>query len=90
MFDIRFNDAVSSSQIEEDESQAINLEKNLHSLIKKNELVISAVTGKDALKVAEESSVNMAKGKIFVDMNTVAPQVKIQIGKIIEKNPKVA
>ena len=86
VFDIRFNDTVSRSQIEKKKKQAINLEKNLHSLIQKNELIISAVTGKNALKVAEESSVNMVKGKIFVDMNTVAPLVKTEIGKFIEIN----
>jgi 3-hydroxyisobutyrate dehydrogenase-like beta-hydroxyacid dehydrogenase len=85
VFDIRFNDSGLRSQILSEKKQDINLEENLHSLIKKNELIISAVTCSNALNLAQQASVDITEGKIFVDLNTVAPRVKIEMGKLIEE-----
>jgi len=85
VFDIRFNDPGLRSQILAEKEQDINLEENLHSLIKKNELIISAVTCANALELARQSSMHVTGGQIFADLNTVAPRVKIEMGKLIEE-----
>jgi len=87
VFDIRFNntDSPPDPLKTKAESNGVNLREDIDSLVINNELIISAVTCEEALKVAERVSQNLASGKIFVDMNTLAPKVKTQISRLVEE-----
>jgi len=86
VFDIRFNnDKTPDSLATKAKTTGLILGNDIDSLVKNNELIISAVTCEQALQVAERVSENLAKGKIFVDMNTVAPRVKIEIDRLTGK-----
>lgn len=86
VFDIRFNHTDSSDPLKtKAKSNGVNLREDIDSLVINNALIISAVTCEQALQVAEKVSQNLASGKIFVDMNTVAPKVKTQISRLAEE-----
>lgn len=87
VFDIRFNntDNPPDPLKIKAKSNGVNLRKDIDSLVIHNELIISAVTCEQALQVAECVSENLASGKFFVDMNTVAPNVKTEISRLTEK-----
>ncbi len=88
IFDVRFNhhNGVSNDLKSKVEAQGLIGENYLNSLIVNNELILSVVTGSTALEVVEESSLYINKGKLFVDMNTVAPRLKVKMSKLIEKS----
>jgi 3-hydroxyisobutyrate dehydrogenase-like beta-hydroxyacid dehydrogenase len=86
IFDIRFNAIDSSNELQSlAKSQGLNIKKNIEDLVTNTELILSAVTCRNAAKVAEESSLHMNKDKIFVDLNTVTPNLKIEISELIQK-----
>ena len=87
VFDIRFNtDKTTGSLAANAKAQGLILANDIDSLVKNSELVISAVTCEQALQVAERVSESLESGKIFVDMNTVAPRQKIKMGELIENS----
>ena len=86
IFDIRFNAVDTSNDLRSlAKSQGLNIEKDIKALVANNDMILSAVTCQNALKVAEESSPHIKEGKIFVDMNTVTPNLKIEINQLIQK-----
>jgi 3-hydroxyisobutyrate dehydrogenase-like beta-hydroxyacid dehydrogenase len=86
IFDIRFNAIDSSNELQLlAKSQGLNIKKNIEDLVTHAELILSAVTCRNALEVAEASSLHMTKDKIFVDLNTVTPNLKIEISELIQK-----
>jgi 3-hydroxyisobutyrate dehydrogenase-like beta-hydroxyacid dehydrogenase len=87
VFDIRFNtDKTPDSLAANAKARGLILRNDIDTLVKNSELVISAVTCEQALQVAEQASESLASGKIFVDMNTVAPRQKIKIGELVENS----
>lgn len=87
VFDIRFRtDKAPDSLATTAKARGLILGKGIDFLVKNNELIISAVTCEQALQVAERVSESLASGKIFVDMNTVAPRQKIKIGELVENS----
>lgn len=86
IFDIRFNVVDTSNDLRSlAKSPGLNIEKDIKTLVANNDLILSAVTCQNAVKVAEESSPHIKEGKIFVDMNTVTPNLKIEINELIQK-----
>ena len=87
VFDIRFknSDAPPDPLKTKAESNGVNLRGDIDALVINSELIISAVTCEQALQVAQNVSENLAGGKIFVDMNTLAPKVKTEISRLAEK-----
>jgi 3-hydroxyisobutyrate dehydrogenase-like beta-hydroxyacid dehydrogenase len=86
VFDIRFNaDKIPDSLTTNAKARGLILENDIDFLVKNNELIISAVTCEQALQVAERVSENLINGKIFVDMNTVAPKIKMEIDRLTGK-----
>jgi 3-hydroxyisobutyrate dehydrogenase-like beta-hydroxyacid dehydrogenase len=86
IFDIRFNAVDPSDELHLlAKSQKLNIKKNIADLVANNDLILSAVTGRNAVKVAKESSLHMNKDKIFVDLNTVTPKLKMEISELIQK-----
>jgi 3-hydroxyisobutyrate dehydrogenase-like beta-hydroxyacid dehydrogenase len=86
IFDIQFNAVDTSNDLRSlAKSQGSNIEKDIKALVANNDMILSTVTCQNALKVAEESSPHIKEGKIFVDMNTVTPNLKIEINQLIQK-----
>jgi 3-hydroxyisobutyrate dehydrogenase-like beta-hydroxyacid dehydrogenase len=54
-------------------------------LLSRIDVVFSCVTGGMAVSVAEETAPFLASGKLYVDVNTAAPQIKEQVAGIVEK-----
>jgi 3-hydroxyisobutyrate dehydrogenase-like beta-hydroxyacid dehydrogenase len=49
-------------------------------------LVFSAITASSALPVAKEAAVLLRSGQIYVDLNSVSPDTKKQIGAVVERS----
>jgi 3-hydroxyisobutyrate dehydrogenase-like beta-hydroxyacid dehydrogenase len=58
---------------------------DIGSLIVNNDIILSVVTGEVATQVVRESLPFIKEGKVYVDMNTVAPREKMLMGELIEK-----
>jgi 3-hydroxyisobutyrate dehydrogenase-like beta-hydroxyacid dehydrogenase len=84
VFDIRFtSDTVPNSLINVAETRNLKIESSLKSIVQGNDLIFSAVTCEEAWKVAEASSRHMRKGQIYIDLNTVTPQLKEEMNRLI-------
>lgn len=85
VFDIRFNNEESSQLLKAKADEfALVVEKDIGSLVEKNDIILSIVTGGVALKVVEQSLPFIKKGKLYVDMNSVSPGKKTYMGELIE------
>jgi len=65
------------------QSIGIELAASLEELVTSSELIISAVWGTAALKVAKQAANFITPGKIFADLNNTAPSVKKEGAKVI-------
>jgi len=85
VFDIRFNDdgALLAARMDA-RALGVALRNNMSDLLLANDCIISAVTCENALEVARSSAAHITAGKLFVDLNTVAPRVKMNIYDIIK------
>jgi len=64
----------------------INYTKNLEELINNCDLILSTATTQASVRIAEDVSGFLTKDKIFLDLNSMTPDRKIQISKIISKS----
>ena len=84
VFDIRFtSDTAPNAMATLAEAQNLKTERSLKALVKGNDLIISAVTCEEAWKVAEASSMHMRKEQVYVDLNTVTPQLKEKMNRLL-------
>jgi 3-hydroxyisobutyrate dehydrogenase-like beta-hydroxyacid dehydrogenase len=84
VFDIRFtSDTAPNAMATLAEAQNLKTERSLKALVKGNDLIISAVTCEEAWKVAEASSMHMRKEQVYVDLNTVTPQLKEKMNRLV-------
>ncbi|MEW6410287.1 MAG: DUF1932 domain-containing protein [Nitrospirota bacterium] len=85
VFDIRFNDEkISQSLISKAKQQGLIVERDVGSLVLNNDIILSVVTSEVATKVVEDALPFIKEGKVYVDMNTVSPRVKILMSELIE------
>jgi len=56
---------------------------SLEDLLRGSDIVFAAVTSRVALRVAQEARPNLTDRHIYVDINSVSPETKIQIGKAV-------
>ncbi len=56
---------------------------SLEDLLRESDIVFAAVTSRVALRVAQEARPNLTDRHIYVDINSVSPETKIQIGKAV-------
>jgi 3-hydroxyisobutyrate dehydrogenase-like beta-hydroxyacid dehydrogenase len=84
LFDVRFNDEIASNPfIAETRKQGLIAQENIEALVKNSTCILSAVTCEHALNVAKASCRHLGGGKIFVDLNTVAPRVKKKMSVLV-------
>jgi 3-hydroxyisobutyrate dehydrogenase-like beta-hydroxyacid dehydrogenase len=65
------------------------LVKNLEELLKTADIVISCVTGKVAVSVAEEAAAFLERRHLYVDVNTASPKVMERVASAMEKTGAV-
>jgi len=63
----------------------VAMAKSLAGLIAGADIVIAAVTSAVALDVAKAAAKHLGRKQFYVDINSVSPEVKIAIGKVIDK-----
>lgn len=86
VFDIRFSSDASPDAIAAlAEAKNLRIEPGINALVQSSDLVISAVTCEQAWKVAQASAEHMRKGQIYVDLNTVTPQLKEKLSRLIDQ-----
>jgi len=86
VFDIKFNDDEFEESLRlKAKEQGIIVEEDMPSLISKSDMILSLVTGEVAAQVVRDSLPFIREGKVYVDMNTVAPREKMLMGELIEK-----
>ncbi|MGV7223002.1 MAG: DUF1932 domain-containing protein [Nitrospinales bacterium] len=84
VFDIGFNsDTASDSLNKTAEKQNLRIENSINAIIQDKDLILSAVTCEDAWGVAETSSMYMGEGQVYIDLNTVTPQLKKEMNQLI-------
>lgn len=66
--------------------KGVEMAKNLAELIAGADIVFAAVTSAVAFEVAKDAARHLAPRHIYVDINSVKPEVKIAIGKEIDKS----
>lgn len=59
---------------------------SLREVVTSSKYILSTVTTQVAKDVAQESMQYLQPGQIYVDLNSTAPSIKIEINKIIEKS----
>ena len=86
VFDILFSSDDSPDAIAAlAEEKNLRIEPSINALVQSSDLVISAVTCEQAWKVAQASVEHMRKGQIYVDLNTVTPQLKEKLSRLIDQ-----
>ncbi len=86
VFDIKFNDREFEESLRlKAKEQGIIVEEDMPSLIANSDMILSLVTGEVAAQVLRDSLPCIREGKVYVDMNTVAPREKMLMGELIEK-----
>ena len=84
VFDIRLNSAnASDALINTAEKQNLRIEHSMKTIIQGKDLVFSSVTCGDAWGVAETSSMYLEKEQVYIDLNTVTPQLKKEMNQLI-------
>ena len=63
--------------------------KSLEELLKTADIVISCVTGKVAVSVAEEAAAFLESRHLYVDVNTAAPKVMERVAVVVERTGSV-
>ena len=66
--------------------QGVEMATSLADLLARADVVIAAVTSAVALKVAKDAARHLSKRHLYVDINSVSPEVKIAIGRVVEKS----
>jgi 3-hydroxyisobutyrate dehydrogenase-like beta-hydroxyacid dehydrogenase len=66
------------------EKSKTTLVDSLDELTNKSDLIVSLVTGSAAISVAEQVSDFLSKEHLFVDFNSVSPQVKQAVASVLE------
>ena len=84
VFDIGFNSNTASGTLNKiAEKQNLRIENSIKAIIQGKDLILSAVTCEDAWGVAETSSMYMGEGQVYIDLNTVTPQLKKEMNQLI-------
>ncbi|MGH6662566.1 MAG: DUF1932 domain-containing protein [Rhodospirillales bacterium] len=65
--------------------KGIEMAKSMAELIADADVIVAAVTSAVALDVAKSAAKHLKPRHIYVDINSVSPEVKIAIGKVIDK-----
>ncbi len=88
-----FDVAITDILLRREASRGLMLEKarrakveafdSLEDAVRDSNLVLSAVTSSAAADVAAEASTALRAGQIFLDINSVSPEKKIEIGSVI-------
>jgi 3-hydroxyisobutyrate dehydrogenase-like beta-hydroxyacid dehydrogenase len=63
----------------------VSLAASTQELIASSDIVIAAVTSSVAHAVAEDAAAHLTNQHIYIDINSVSPAVKIEIGSLIAK-----
>ena len=63
--------------------------KSLEELLKTADIVISCVTGKVAVSVAEAAAPFLERRHLYVDVNTASPKVMERVASVVEKTGSV-
>jgi len=85
-YDILMDDAEKRGPVEARAEQAgVTLDTSAEKLIEKCEIVISAVTSAVALEVAQYAALYLGPGHLYVDINSVSPQTKRNVGTAVEE-----
>ncbi|MEE2699046.1 MAG: DUF1932 domain-containing protein [Pseudomonadota bacterium] len=64
----------------------VRITQSIEDMLKSSDIVFSAVTCTVAIDAARQAAPYLTDKKIFVDINSVSPETKITIGKIIENS----
>ena len=67
------------------ETGALALE-SLGELLLRAEILISCVTGAAAVTVAQQAAVFLRPDHLYVDVNTAAPETKVQVAAVVEQS----
>ena len=65
--------------------KGVAMAKDMADLIAGADVIVAAVTSAVALAVAKAAARHLQRRHIYVDINSVSPEVKIAIGKVIDK-----
>lgn len=68
------------------EESGVAISEDLSMMCNSSKFLISLTSGKIALEVAKDIIPKLDKGQVYVDMNSAAPMVKEDIGKISKKD----
>ena len=66
--------------------QGVEMATSLADLLDRADVIVAAVTSAVALKVAKDAVRHLSKRHLYVDINSVSPEVKIAIGRAVEKS----
>ena len=64
----------------------VELAENLERAVAEADLVLSAVTASSAVQVAKQAAAFLRRGQTYMDMNSVSPSTKKEIGAEIERS----
>jgi 3-hydroxyisobutyrate dehydrogenase-like beta-hydroxyacid dehydrogenase len=84
VYDILLDDAASVNRTRKMIETAGLSYSSLESVVTHSECIMSTVLTQTAKEVATSSAEYLTAGQIFIDLNSTSPEVKIEIGKIIE------
>lgn len=77
-----------AKMIQKARSCGVRCAANLRDCLRDAQLVISAVTASSALDVAKEAGPNLKACQIFLDINSVSPDTKRKVARLIQRNAK--
>lgn len=84
VYDCLFSDPnFRGHMLEKAKSSKVRVVANLQETLRDTELVISATTASSAAPVARQAAAFLQPGQVYVDVNSVSPETKIQIGEEI-------
>src|ERR1700728_1221806 len=86
VFDKLFGSSGHQRALQEKATAArVHVATSLEEMTNGVDIVLSAVTASSALPAAKEVAPHLRRGQVYVDMNSVSPDTKKQIGREIEK-----
>lgn len=88
-FDIRFADATQAPELRgRAEARKVKAYADMKDAVSGADIVLSLVVGSAAVKVGEDAGKCLKQGQIFVDLNSIGPDAKKQVGEALAKGGK--
>jgi len=84
-WDLIFNSASGPAQRAHASSAGVTASDSMRALCADADLLISAVTASNTLKVARSAAAHMRSGTVFLDLNSASPGTKQQAAECIDK-----